>query len=79
MNLYRSNYQSHFYFILLLAIQYLVSIIFIGEIIVEPHDNLANAVVHVHVISEIYKGNNELKTICFKCNNSNHIFLYKII
>ena len=32
MNLYRSNYQSHFYFILLLAIQYLVSIIFIGEI-----------------------------------------------
>jgi hypothetical protein len=32
-----------------------------------------------YVISKFPIENDELKTICFKCNNSNHIFLYKII
>jgi len=56
MNLYKSNYQTHFYFILLIVIHYLISIICVGQIIVEPHDNLDIGVVYDHVISKIYKG-----------------------
>ena len=32
-----------------------------------------------YVISKFPIKNKELKTICYKCNNSNHIFLYKIL
>ena len=59
MNLSKSNYQTHIYFISLIAIHYLISIIFIGQVIVEPHDNLDNLVVYDHVISKIYKGDIE--------------------
>ena len=59
MNLSKSNYQTHIYFISLIAIHYLISIIFIGQVIVEPHDNLDFAVVYDHVISKIYKGDIE--------------------
>jgi len=56
VNLSKSNYQTHLCFIFLIAIHYLVSIIFVGEIIVEPHDNLDITVVGDHIISKIYKG-----------------------
>ena len=56
MNLSKSNYQTHLYFIFLIAIHYLISIIFVGQIIVEPHDNLDITVVGDHIISKIYKG-----------------------
>ena len=59
MNLPKSNYQTHIYFISLIAIHYLISIIFVGQVIVEPHDNLDNLVVFDHVISKIYKGDIE--------------------
>ena len=59
MNLLKSNYQNHFCFIFLIAIHYLISIIFVGQIIVEPHDNLDITVVSDHIISKIYKGNFE--------------------
>ena len=59
MNLSKSNYQTHIYFISLIAIHYLISIIFIGQVIVEPHDNLEFGVVYDHVISKIYKGDIE--------------------
>jgi hypothetical protein len=59
VNLSKSNYQTHIYFISLIAIHYLISIIFIGQVIVEPHDNLDNLVVYDHVISKIYKGDIE--------------------
>ncbi len=59
MNLSKSNYQTHIYFISLIAIHYLISIIFIGQVIVEPHDNLDTIVVYDHVISKIYKGDIE--------------------
>ena len=59
MNLSKSNYQTHIYFISLIAIHYLISIIFIGQVIVEPHDNLDILVVYDHVISKIYKGDIE--------------------
>ncbi len=59
MNLSKSNYQTHIYFISLIAIHYLISIIFIGQVIVEPHDNLDFAVVYDRVISKIYKGDIE--------------------
>ena len=56
----KSNYQTHFYFILLIVIHYLISIIFVGQIIVEPHDNLDLNVVHHHIISKMYKGDFEM-------------------
>ena len=59
MNLSKSNYQNHFYFISLIAIHYLISIIFVGQIIVEPIDTLDAQVVYDHIISKIYKGNLE--------------------
>ena len=59
MNLSKSNYQTHIYFISLIAIHYLISIIFVGQVIVEPHDNLDMLVVYDHVISKIYKGDIE--------------------
>ena len=33
----------------------------------------------VFVISKFPIKNNELKIVCYKCNNSNHLFLYKIL
>ena len=59
MNLSKSNYQNHFYFISLIAIHYLISIIFVGQIIVESHDTLEASVVYDHIISKIYKGDVE--------------------
>mgnify|MGYP001307526343 FL=1 len=59
MNLFKPNNQTHFYFILLIAIHYLIPLIFVGQVIVEPHDNLDIAVVYDHVISYIYKGDIE--------------------
>ena len=32
-----------------------------------------------YVISKFPIKNNELKIVCYKCNNSNHLFLYKIL
>ena len=34
-------------------------LIFIGQVVVNPHDNLDGGVVFDHIISEIYKGNLE--------------------
>ena len=59
MNLSKSNNQTHFYFISLLAIHYLISIIFVGEIIISPHDNLDITPVNNHIISKIYHGDFE--------------------
>ena len=59
MNLLKSNYRNHFYFISLIAIHYLISIIFVGQVIVEPHDSLDIVVVYDHIISKIYKGDIE--------------------
>ena len=59
MNSSKSNYQTHFYFISLIAIHYLISIICVGQIIVDPHDMLDGRIVYDHVISKIYKGDIE--------------------
>ena len=56
MNLSKSNYQIHFYFFLLIVIDYLISIICFGQIILEPGDLLDSQVVTDHIISNIYKG-----------------------
>jgi len=53
------NKYFHFYFFLILSLQYIFSLINFGEILVEPHDNLEITVVFDHVIGEIYKGNFE--------------------
>ena len=59
MNLPKANYQTHFYFISLIAIHYLISIICVGQIIIDPLDNLDIVVVEDHIISKIYKGDIE--------------------
>ena len=59
MNLPKSNYQTHFYFISFIAIHHLISIICVGQIVVDPRDVMEVRVVYDHVISEIYKGDIE--------------------
>lgn len=56
MNFSKLNYQTHLFFILILFIQYLISLVFVGQIIIEPFDNLDIVVVGDHIISKIYKG-----------------------
>jgi hypothetical protein len=56
--LYKKNYV-HLFFLSLLAIHYVVPLIFIGQITINPHDNLDGGVVFDHIISKIYKGNVE--------------------
>ena len=56
--LYKKNYV-HLFFLSLLAIHYVVPLIFIGQVTVNPHDTLDIAVVFDHIISKIYKGDIE--------------------
>ena len=56
--LYKKNYV-HLFFLSLLAIHYVVPLIFIGQIAINPHDNLDGGVVFDHIISKIYKGDIE--------------------
>ena len=59
MNLpYKTNY-IHLFFISLLAIHYVIPVIFIGQVVVNPHDVLDIAVVFDHIISKIYRGDLE--------------------
>ena len=55
---YKTNY-THLFFISLLAVHYIIPLIFFGQITVNPHDNLDGAVVYDHIISKIYKGDIE--------------------
>ena len=57
MRLDKKFSQNHFYFISLIAIHYLISLIFTGHVIVEPFDMLDGVVVNDHIIAKIYKGN----------------------
>jgi len=59
VNLSKSNYQTHIFFISFIAIHYLISIICVGQVVVEPHDYLDTVVVYDHIISKIYKGDVE--------------------
>ena len=56
--LYKKNYV-HLFFLSLLAIHYVVPLIFIGQVTINPFDNLDGGVVFDHIISKIYKGNVE--------------------
>jgi len=55
---YKTEY-IHLFFISLLAIHYVLPLIFFGQVVVYPHDNLDGGVVYDHIISKIYKGNTE--------------------
>jgi len=59
MNLPHKTNYTHLFFISLLAIHYVVPLIFIGQIAINPHDNLDGGVVFDHIISKIYKGDIE--------------------
>ena len=55
---YKTNY-THLFFISLLAVHYVIPLIFFGQITVNTHDNLDGGVVYDHIISKIYKGDIE--------------------
>ena len=59
MNLSHNTNRLHFLFLLLLAIHYIVPLIIVGQVTVNPHDNLDGGFVFDHVISRIYKGDFE--------------------
>ena len=59
MNLPHKINYVHLFFISLLAIHYVIPLIFIGQVGVVVHDNLDFGVVYDHIISKIYKGNIE--------------------
>ncbi len=59
MKLSHKTNHIHLFFISLLALHYVLPLIFIGQITVYPHDNLDSGVVLDHIISNIYKGNFE--------------------
>ena len=56
--LYKKNYV-HLFFISLLAIHYVVPLIVIGQVVVNPFDNLDSGYVYDHIISKIYRGDFE--------------------
>jgi len=56
--LYNKNY-IHLFFISLLAIHYVVPLIVIGQVVVNPFDNLDGGFVYDHIISKIYRGDFE--------------------
>jgi len=51
-----NNILIHSFFVLLLLLTYILSIILFNEIIIIPHDNLDIATVFDHIISKIYHG-----------------------
>ena len=55
---YKTKY-IHLFFISILAIHYLLPLLFFGQITVNPHDNLDGGVVYDHIISKIYRGDIE--------------------
>ena len=59
MNLFYKTNKIHLFFVSLLAVHYVIPLIFIGQVAVEPHDNLDVGVVYDHIISKIYKGDLE--------------------
>ena len=59
MYLSHKTNHLHLFFIFLLALHYIVPLIFIGQITIYTHDNLDSGVVLDHIISNIYKGNFE--------------------
>jgi hypothetical protein len=54
--LLKKNY-FHLFFLTLLFFHYLFSLIFVGQVIIDPHDTLELHSVYDHIISKIYKGN----------------------
>ncbi len=59
MYLLHKTKHLHLFFIFLLALHYIIPLLFIGQVTVYPHDNLDSGVVLDHIISNIYKGNFE--------------------
>jgi hypothetical protein len=53
---YKTKY-IHLFFLSLLFLHYIFPLIFVGQIIIDPHDILDGTVVNDHIISKIYKGN----------------------
>ena len=53
---YKTKY-IHLLFLTFLFLHYIFSLIFVGQIVIEPHDSLDGTVVNDHIISKIYKGN----------------------
>ena len=59
MNLSNKTNYVHLFFISFLAVHYVIPLIFIGQVVINIHDNLEIGVVYDHIISKIYKGDAE--------------------
>ena len=59
MNLSNKTNYVHLFFISFLAVHYVIPLIFIGQVVINIHDNLDIGVVYDHIISKIYKGDVE--------------------
>ena len=59
MNLSNKTNYVHPFFISFLAVHYVIPLIFIGQVVINIHDNLDIGVVYDHIISKIYKGDVE--------------------
>ena len=59
MNLSNKTNYVHLFFISFLAVHYVIPLIFIGQVVINIHDNLDIGVVYDHIISKIYKGDLE--------------------
>jgi len=59
MNLSKKTNYLHIIFISFLAGHYVIPLIFIGQVVINIHDNLDIGVVYDHIISKIYKGDVE--------------------
>ena len=46
----------HIFALAILSLNYVFSLIFFGEIVINPHDNLDHNAVYNHIISKVYSG-----------------------
>ena len=46
----------HIFALAILSLYYVFSLIFFGEIVINPHDNLDHNAVYNHIISKVYSG-----------------------
>jgi hypothetical protein len=59
MNLFFKKNYIHLLSLAILSINYILPLIFIGQVAVDIHDNLDSGTVYDHIISRIYKGETE--------------------
>ena len=73
----KKNIKYHFFAFLVLGYAYFVSILFFGDIVINPHDNLDIGPILSKLIEQIYRGNFEIVNL-LQAENFKWYFLDKI-